>query len=59
MTAPDLTALVAQRTGKPPERFGACGQCPAFIWTQESLVTGLCAGCRAPKPEQRIEEKQS
>lgn len=32
-----------------------CSRCPAFIWTPQSVATGLCFGCRAPGPTQRIE----
>lgn len=59
MTAPDLAALVRERTGKPPEKFGVCSRCPAFIWAPESLATGLCHGCRSAPPQQRVEAPKS
>lgn len=34
-----------------------CKQCPAFIYAEESLRTGLCAGCRAGPPEMTVETK--
>jgi FtsZ-binding cell division protein ZapB len=32
-----------------------CKKCPAFIYSEDALSTGLCYGCRAPKAEQMID----
>lgn len=31
-----------------------CALCPAFIWAAESLLTGLCFGCRSLGPTERL-----
>jgi hypothetical protein len=31
-----------------------CRMCPAFIWSDESIRTGLCHGCRSPGPAEVV-----
>ncbi|VTR99186.1 unnamed protein product [Gemmata massiliana] len=33
-----------------------CSRCPAWLFSRESITTGLCHGCRSGPPEMRITE---
>lgn len=38
------------------EHGSECSRCPAFIWAEESVRTGVCHGCRSPGPQFVIRE---